>query len=327
MRIAAAGGARPYPRSTFEALKEPVSLNHPKTHILWLWIAVGISAVSSASILIRMAEAPALVIAWYRVALAALVLGPLFARNRIASTDSALNPRTLAITLLSGALLALHFACWIQSLKMTTIASSVTLVSTTPLFASLFSRFWLREPLDRWMLVGVSCSTLGGVWVAGTDFSASGEAFWGDLLALAGAVMAAGYLVIGRSARRSMDLTSYTFLVYGAAALVLLVLCIAGNLSLGGLSGRTVLILGLLALIPQLIGHTTFNWALRFLPPTTVAVVLMGEPIGATLLGYLVFGEAPAWNKAGGLITLAAGILLCSLSQPRAPARKEDSHS
>jgi len=274
-----------------------------------------------------MAEAPALVIAWYRVALAALVLGPLFARKRITSTAPALIPRTLAITLLSGAFLALHFACWIQSLKMTTIASSVTLVSTTPLFASLFSRLWLREPFDRWMLVGVSCSTLGGVWVAGSDFSASGEAFWGDLLALAGAVMAAGYLVIGRSARRSMDLTSYTFLVYGAAALVLLLLCITGNLSLSGLSGRTYLILGLLALIPQLIGHTTFNWALRFLPPTTIAVILMGEPIGATLLGYLVFGEAPSWSTAGGLITLATGILLCSLSRPRAPVQKEASHS
>jgi drug/metabolite transporter (DMT)-like permease len=274
-----------------------------------------------------MAEAPALVIAWYRVALAALVLGPLFVRDRIGATVPFLARRTLAVTLLSGAFLALHFACWIQSLKMTTIASSVTLVRTTPLFASLFSRLWLREPFDRWMLVGVSCSTLGGVWVAGSDFSASGEAFWGDLLALAGAVMAAGYLVIGRSARRSMDLASYTFLVYGAAALVLLLFCLAGNLPLGGLSGRTYVILGLLALIPQLIGHTTFNWALRFLPPTTVAVVLMGEPIGATLLGYLVFGEAPSWNKAGGLITLATGIVLCSLSRPRAPAPKGAFHS
>jgi drug/metabolite transporter (DMT)-like permease len=274
-----------------------------------------------------MAEAPALVIAWYRVALAALVLGPLFARDRIGATVPFLARRTLAVTLVSGAFLAFHFACWIQSLKMTTIASSVTLVSTTPLFASLFSRLWLREVFDRWMLVGVSCSTLGGVWVAGSDFSTSGEAFWGDLLALAGAAMAAGYLVIGRSARRSMDLTSYTILVYSAAALVLLLFCLACNLPLGGLSGRTYVILGLLALIPQLIGHTTFNWALRFLPPTTVAVVLMGEPIGATLLGYLVFGEAPSWNKSGGLITLATGIVLCSRSRPRAPAPKAAFHS
>ncbi len=278
---------------------------------------MGISAVSSASILIRMAEAPALVIAWYRVALAALVLGPLFARRLRSSAGVPLSQRTLTVTLLSGVFLALHFACWIQSLRMTTIASSVTLVSTTPLFATLLSRLWLSESFDRWMIAGVLCSSLGGMWVAGTDFSVSGEAFWGDLLALAGAVMAAGYLVLGRSARGSMDLTSYAFLVYGAAALVLFLFCTASNLSLGVLSGRTYLILGILALIPQLIGHTTFNWALRFLPPTTVAVVLMGEPIGATLLGYLVFGEAPSWNKAGGLITLATGILLCSLSTPR----------
>lgn len=200
---------------------------------------------------------------------------------------------------------------------MTTIASSVTLVSTTPVFASLFSRLWLGETFDRWTLTGVACSMLGGFWVAGSDFAVSGEAFWGDLPAIGGAVMAAGYLVTGRSARGSLDLTSYVFMAYGAAAGTLLLFCAAAGLPLSGLSTRTYLILGLLALAPQLIGHTTFNWALRYLSPTIVAVVLMGEPIGATLLGYLAFGEAPSWSKGGGLAALGLGIVLCSLSTSR----------
>jgi drug/metabolite transporter (DMT)-like permease len=228
-----------------------------------------------------------------------------------------MSTETLQTAMMSGVFLALHFACWIQSLKMTTIASSVTLVSTTPIFASLFSRLWLREAFDRWALAGAVCSMLGGFWVAGSDFSVSGEALLGDLLAIGGAVMAAGYLVTGRSARGSLDVTTYVFMAYGSAAATLLLFCLAAEVPLFGLSTRTYLILGLLALVPQLIGHTTFNWALRFLPPTIVAVVLMGEPIGASFLGYLIFGEAPSWSKAGGLAVLGLGIMLCTLSSQR----------
>ncbi|MCU0586839.1 MAG: DMT family transporter [Syntrophobacteraceae bacterium] len=277
---------------------------------------MGISAVASASILIRLADAPALVIASYRVGLATVALGPWLLHQRLRSTARVSGP-SLRQAMGSGVFLALHFAFWIQSLQMTSIASSVTLVSTTPVFASLFSRICLREPFDRWMILGVLCSTLGGVWVAGADFRASGEALRGDLLALGGAVMAAGYLVTGRSARRALDLASYTFVAYGVAALVLLLFCAGARLPLWGLSTRTYLALGLLALVPQLIGHTAFNWSLRFLPSTVVAVVLMGEPIGATLLGYLVLREAPAWPKAAGLAILGLGILLCSLSVRR----------
>lgn len=294
----------------------------PKPLILWLLIGAGISAVSTASILIRLAEAPALVIACYRVAVAALLLGPIVARNRLASRTS-LDGRAFRISLLSGVFLAFHFGFWIQSLKMTSIASSVTLVSTTPLFVALFSRIWLRELFDRWLLFGVISSTVGGFWVAGSDFTIDGESFWGDLLALGGALMAAGYLVVGRSARITMDLASYTFVVYASAALTLLVLCAAIGLPLTGYTSSTYLILVLIALIPQLFGHTTFNWALRFLSPTTVAVLLMGEPIGATILAYLVFGESSSWSRAVGLIALGAGIVLSSLGKSNESTRTD----
>jgi len=288
-------------------------LRHPKTQVLWIAMAVGIAAVASASVLIRMAEAPALVIAAYRVGLAALALGPLLLKRRPPSTLR-ISKGALQTTMISGILLAIHFACWIQSLKMTTIASSVTLVSTTPVFASLLSRLCLGEDFDRWTLAGVACSVIGGAWVAGSDFAVSGDAFWGDLLAVGGAAAAAGYLVTGRSARGCLDLTTYAFSAYGTAAAILILFSAAAGLPLLGFPTRTYLILAILALVPQLIGHTTFNWALRFLSPTVVAVVLMGEPIGASLLGYLVFGEIPSWKKAAGLTVLGMGIVLCSLS-------------
>lgn len=289
---------------------------------LWPLVALGISAISSASILIRLTDAPALVIAAYRVSLAALLLGPAFA-HRCMKNQACIDRRALQAMFTSGLFLALHFACWIQSLKMTTISSSVALVSTTPLFVALLSRAWLHEAFDRPMVFGILCSIVGGAWVAGSDFKISGEAFWGDLLALLGAVMAAGYLVIGRSARRSLDLTIYAFPVYAAAAMTLLFLCMAANLPMTGYSHHTYTLLILTALLPQLVGHTTFNWALRYLSPTVVAVLLSGEPIGAMLLAWMVFGETASSYKIPGLIILMTGILLSALSQKDHPKQSQ----
>jgi drug/metabolite transporter (DMT)-like permease len=297
-------------------------LNSAKPVYLWFLITLGISAISSASILIRLTDAPALVIAAYRVSLAALLLGPAFVRRRM-KAKAPLDRRTLQALFTSGVLLALHFACWIQSLKMTTISSSVALVSTTPLFVALLSRAWLQEQFDRRMMFGILCSVVGGTWVAGSDFRVSGEAFLGDILALLGAGMAAGYLVIGRSARRSVDLTAYAFPVYAAAALTLLAVCAAVNLPLAAYSRHTYSMLLLTALIPQLIGHTTFNWALRYLSPTTVAVLLSGEPIGAMFLAYLIFGETASVHMIVGLVILLAGILLSALSQNDIPKQSQ----
>jgi drug/metabolite transporter (DMT)-like permease len=294
-----------------------------KPLILWMVIGAGVAAISTASILIRYAEAPALVIACYRVAVAALLLSPVMARKRRIASKPARNGKILGTALLGGTFLAFHFGFWIQSLKMTTVASSVTLVSTTPLFVALFSRIGFKERFHRSLFFGVLCSTVGGIWVAGSDFDIAGEAFWGDLLALGGALMAAGYLVVGRSARLAMDVTTYAFLVYSASALILLILCATLGLPLWEYSLRTYVILFLLALIPQLIGHTSFNWALRFLPPTTVAVLLMGEPIGASLLAYLVFSESISPPKSVGLALLGVGIVMSSLGTSRGSPRTD----
>jgi drug/metabolite transporter (DMT)-like permease len=199
-------------------------------------------------------------------------------------------------------------------LKLTSVASSVTLVSTTPLFAAIFSHLWLKEASNSKIAGGILLTVIGSVIVAGADFGLSRQALLGDLLAVLGALMATGYLLTGRFVRRSLGLTAYIFSVYGAAAVLLLIFCLIAGAPLTGFSGETYVIFFLLALFPQLIGHSTFNWALKFLSATVVAVLILGEPIGATFLAFLLLGEAVSGFKAVGLLVLGCGILMCSLA-------------
>jgi drug/metabolite transporter (DMT)-like permease len=298
-----------------------------------LVLGIGILAVSTASIFIRYAQdyASSLVIAFYRLGIAALVLAPVaFFRKR--GELKKLSYGEILLALLSGLFLALHFVTWITSLEYTTVASSVVLVSTVPLWVALFSLFTIKEPLTRWLILGLSLALVGGVIVGVSDncsVSVSGvvcptfnqfflgDVFIGDLLALFGAIMAASYLIIGRRLRNKMSLTSYVFVVYGMAAVVMLIIVLAFRQPLFGYPPMGYLWLILLALIPQLLGHSAFNWALGFLSATFVAIVLLGEPIGSTVLAYFLLEETPSWVKIVGGILIIAGIYVASLGETR----------
>ena len=298
-----------------------------------LALTFGILAVSTASIFIRLAQAhaPSLVIAAGRLTLATLILAPIAWSQKRAEL-AALSRRQVGLALLSGFFLALHFATWITSLEYTTVASSVVLVSTVPLWVALLSPFTLKEPVTRLVLVGMVLALLGGAivgvsdscsWGANglacpslTDFL-RGQAFLGDLLALAGAITAAGYLLIGRSLRAHMSLISYIFVVYGMAAVALLAIMFAAGQSPFGYPPLTYLWLLLLALIPQLIGHSTYNWALGYLSAAYVSIALLGEPIGSTILAYFLLSETPTPIKLGGAVLILAGIYVASLSEAK----------
>lgn len=300
----------------------PSSTSHtPRPAVLWTGVAVGILAIASASILIRQAEAPPLSIAAYRVTLATLCLG---IARLIPGTapQTERNRKALIAAGFSGFFLALHFAFWITSVTLTSIASSVTLVSTTPLFVALISTVYLRERFRPRFLAGILLTLVGSALVAAADSSLSQAAMLGDLLAIAGAAMASGYLVAGRVARRSLALSDYALCSYGSASLILAAVCLGSGQPLAGFSVRTYTALCLLAVVPQLIGHTIFNWTLKYLSPTTVSVLILGEPIGATLLGHFVIGETVDLRKAPGLGLLGIGILLCALHTPT--TRSED---
>ena len=277
----------------------------------YLWLATGITAVSFASILIRLAEAPSLVIAASRLTIASLILAPAaFIKSR--GELRALTKADLGLAILSGLFLSLHFATWISSLEYTSVASSVVFVSTSPIFVGLASHFLLKERVSRQMFLGIAVSVLGGIIIGYGDFGLGTRELFGDLLALAGAVAVSGYLLIGRRLRPKLSLLSYIFLVYSTAAVSLIVLCLARGHPFAGYPTQTYLMFLLLAVVPQIIGHSSYNWALKYLPATFVGVGTLGEPVGSTILAYVILNEIPTLAKIGGGVLILAGIYISS---------------
>ena len=276
--------------------------------LLYGLISLAIVTVSFAAILIRLAEeAPILTIATWRLVIAAFLLAPVFLKSRKSTT---LRRPDVALCLASGVFLAFHFISWIASLRYTSVSSSVLLVSTTPVFVGLGSRFFLKErvPASLWLAIGLS--VVGGLLIGWEDGQINLQGLCGDLMALGGALMASAYFLIGRRVRQKYPLPIYIFLSYGTAACVLLLSTLVTQTPLTGFSGPTYLYLLFLAVGPQLIGHSTFNWALKYLPVSTVAVLILGEPIGSTLLAYLLLHETVTLLKGVGAIVILLGIYL-----------------
>jgi len=266
----------------------------------------GVLGVSTGSIFARLADAPALVTAAYRVGLALLILIPLAywrARDELRN----LSFHDIKLAILSGLFLALHFASWISSLDYTAIANSVVLVNTIPLWVGLFTPLIAKDRIRRATVISIIVSVIGGAIIGFGDFATGGKALRGDLLAIVGAVCAAIYLLLGRSLRRKLSLLSYVAVCYGSAALFLWLVVLFLNLPITGYSTQTVAAFWAMALISQIIGHTSYNWALKWFSTSLVAVALLGEPVGSTILAYIIFNEGLTWAKfIGGLFILSA---------------------
>jgi drug/metabolite transporter (DMT)-like permease len=288
-----------------------------------LALVVGIAAVSSGSIFVRFAQAdaPSLAIAAYRLGLATLILLPVaWLRHRLELlTLPAGEWRWL---LASGLFLAVHFGTWITSLEYTSVASSVALVSTSPLWVALFAWIAWREPLTPSLLAGLALALSGSIVISFAEARSaiSARPFLGNALALAGALAVSGYWLIGRRMRRRLSLVPYVAVAYGAAALTLLAAALLFRQPLSGFRPSTYGWFLLLALLPQLLGHSSFNWALGHLPAAFVAVATLGEPVGAAALAFLFLGETPTWLKMAAAILILAGIYLALDWRPAAPA-------
>ncbi len=268
-------------------------------------IALGIVAVSFGAIFARLAnEASPFAISAWRLTIAALVLVPIAAFRKERSFDR----RTALWSVVSGVALAAHFVLWISSLEHTTVASSVLFVSTHPVFVGLGSVLFLRERPSRILAGGIALAVVGGALIGFGDLRFGGSALRGDLLALGGGVMAAVYFLIGRRVRRTVSLFEYVAVSYGTAAALVLLLCLATRTPVVGYAPTTYAYLVLLAVVPQLIGHSTINWALRRLSASRVSVFVLGEPVCSALLAIGVFGEVP-----GGLNLLGAAIILVGI--------------
>jgi drug/metabolite transporter (DMT)-like permease len=289
---------------------------------LLLSLSVGIVTISFASIFIRLAQAegaPTLSIAAWRLIFASLVLLPYaWATHRNEIRD--LSRQELGLLVASGVFLGLHFATWIASLGYTSVASSVVLVSMGPLFVGLGSWLFLNERPTARLSVGIALAAAGSVAISWGDVGRGRNQLLGDLLALAGAVMVAGYFMIGRKVRARRSLTAYIALVYGVATLTLLVIVLLGRRPMFGFSLPAYGWMLALGLAPQLVGHSTLNWALRHLSATYVSIITLAEPLGSGILAYVILHEAVAWPTAAGGALILAGIYVASQAEMRRAA-------
>jgi drug/metabolite transporter (DMT)-like permease len=293
----------------------------PRRLLPFAVLAAGVLVVSTASILIRLAQSaavPSLTIAAARLGIASLLLLPIcLARSRL--EVSRLSRRDVALALISGAFLALHFWSWISSLEYTSVASSTALVTTNPLWVGLASIVLFQESLRPTTLVGIGLTFAGtGLIFAADHHSVIGEhpdALLGNCLALVGAVCASGYLLIGRALRGRMSLLTYIWLAYSSAAVLLAIAVLVSGSRVLGFTPGVYLLLLLLAIGPQLLGHTSFNWSLRHLSATFVALSILGEPVGSALLALTIFGERLAPLQLAGFLVVLVGIFAASLGE------------
>ncbi len=268
-------------------------------------LGAGIVALGWSAILIRMAEAPPLAIAAYRMLGGAILLLP-FTGKSLLTAWRALPASQRAVWAGSALFLTFHFAFWIESLRHTSVASSVVLVTTNPIFAGVGGWLILGEREGKRFWAGVACTVGGGVLLVWSDARMWEGSTLGNLLALGGAVMASGYLLCGRALRRHLPVAPYVTLCYGlSGSLLALAAWVAGQ-PLTGFSGATWALLAAMALGPTLIGHTAVNFALGHLPSGKVALTIVGEPVVAITLAWWLLSEplTPIRAFAGGLMLL-----------------------
>ena len=286
---------------------------------------IGVLAASCAAIFIRFAQLDGMsspVIAAGRLTLSALLLTP-FALMRHRADLASLQRRDLLLACAAGFFLAVHFASWIASLEYTSVLISVVFVSTGPLWVALLEWLFFKAHFGRLVLFGLGLAFIGGLVLGisgGGDTGSGQQPVLGGGLALLGAVTVALYLLIGRHVRAKLPLLPYIWIVYGFAALFLIALVITGGHPVTGFSPSSYLWLIVLALVPQLVGHTSFNYALRYLPATFISIAGQTEPIGSAILAMIIFSELPTPLQFGGSAAIIVGVLLAIVGQRRQPS-------
>jgi drug/metabolite transporter (DMT)-like permease len=280
-------------------------------------VSVGIVAISFASIFIRFCDdVPSIMIATYRLTLSSIILLVIAKSKGI--RFSSFKRKHLLMGMLGGFFLSLHFSFWISSLKFTSVASSVVLVTTNPIFVGIFSYLFFKEKQPAELILGIILSFLGSIILAVGDSGVqrltiqNPSLLLGDVLALLGAIMASGYLMVGSRLRKEMDVLSYTSMVYTFSAFFLLLTSISSGTPFTGYRPSSYMYMILLAIVPQLIGHTAFNWALKHLKASMVAITILGEPIGASILAYIIFREAIKSFQGIGIILIFLAIIIAS---------------
>jgi len=295
----------------------PSSLARPQGLDLVL-MTVAILAISTSAPLIAATAAPALAIAFWRTAFGTLAIGPyVLLRHRRELLGLSSRERRLAVV--SGVLLALHFATWVPSLMLTSVASSTALVATQPIWAALIARAGgHRVPRQAW--TGMAIAFTGVLVITGVDVTLSGRAVVGDLLALVGGFFAAAYVTVGAQVRRTVSTATYTLLCYGVCALALLGACLIGRQQVVGFSANTWAKLVLLTLGAQLLGHSLFNVVLKRVSPMLLSLLILFEMPGAAIIAALWLGQVPPKGVFPAAALVLVGVAVVIRAEPGTPA-------
>ena len=286
-----------------------------------LAVLLGVAGVSLSAVLVRWSTAPSLILVLYRVGMAAALLAP-YTLLRHREELRTLARREVLLCLASGAFLGLHFAAYFESLRYTSIASSVVLVDTEVLFVALGTVLVLRQRLSGRAWLAVTLAFGGSVVIAMADTAVGPDAVRGDIIALSGALCMAVYTMIGAVCRKNISTTVYTFLVYCSAALTVLVIALFSGLPLAGYGAENVLTAFGMAVFCTLLGHSVFSWGLKYLPPAFISTAKLLEPVFASVWGLALFGERPGLLTLLGGAVIIAGVALYSRTTGRETERK-----
>ena len=286
-----------------------------------LAVLLGVAGVSLSAVLVRWSTAPSLILVLYRVGMAAALLAP-YTLLRHREELRALDRREVLLCLASGAFLGLHFAAYFESLRYTSIASSVVLVDTEVLFVALGTVLVLRQRLSGRAWLAVTLAFGGSVVIAMADTAVGPDAVRGDIIALSGALCMAVYTMIGTVFRKNISTTVYTFLVYCSAALTVLVIALFSGLPLAGYGAENVLTAFGMAVFCTLLGHSVFSWGLKYLPPAFISTAKLLEPVFASVWGLALFGERPGVLTLLGGAVIIAGVALYGRAAGRETERK-----
>jgi len=290
--------------------------NSPPRWTVWLILCAGVASFSTAAIFIKLADdAPAPVIAAARMSIAAILLLPI-ALLKHGPTLARVPPGCRVAVIFAGFFLGAHFFFWVMSLKYTSVLSSVVIVTTNPIFVAIASPLLLREKIGRRTIQGIIFAAAGGALIAFADAGGASGSLYGNFLSLMGVLMASSYWLVGRSVRGRVDLLSYIVPVYGVAAIVLVCAALAMRCPFTGYRPATYQYFLLLALLPQLLGHTAMNYALRHVSATVVAIAILGEPIGASAIAMVQLHEIPTPIQLCGAALILAGIARAVMETP-----------
>lgn len=283
-------------------------MEKPRIHP-YIPIAIGVISVALSAIFVKLSTADAGVIAFYRMLFSVLFMLPLFLW-KYKKEVLIFTKKDWIYSSIAGVFLAFHFIFWFESLNYTSVASSTVLVTLQPIFAFVGTYFFFKEKISLKDLLAAMIAISGSFIISWGDFKVSGSALYGDLLALIGCALITAYLLFGQDVRKRISLITYTFVVYSISTVTLFFYVIAKGESLGPHPSSDWFWFILLALIPNLLGHTLFNWSLKWISTNVISIAILFEPIGASILAYYVFHETLSFSQITGGIVVITGIVI-----------------